>query len=60
LSRRSGELLDASARFLVESAPRGGQAEPAPATVSSPIPPVWFFGLFLVCTAVLWSKRRAG
>jgi hypothetical protein len=59
-SRRSAELLDASARFLLESGSRRGRRDPAPATVSRPIPPVWFFGLFLVCAAVLWSKRRAG
>ena len=58
-SRRSAELLDASARFLAESGARGSDRAAAPATVSSPIPPVWFFGLFLACAAVLWSKRRA-
>jgi hypothetical protein len=59
-SRRSAELLDASARFLVESSSRSSGREAAPAPVSNPIPPVWFFGLFLVCAALLWSKRRAG
>ncbi|HSD30705.1 MAG TPA: hypothetical protein VLB49_02260 [Gemmatimonadales bacterium] len=60
LSRRSGALLDASARFLVESGARSGGPDAAPTLVSSPIPPVWGFSLFLVCVAVLWSKRRAG
>lgn len=60
LSRRSAELLDASSRFLVESGPPRGRRDVAPTTVSRPIPPAWFFGLFLVCAGVVWSKRRAG
>jgi hypothetical protein len=59
-SRRSAELLDASARFLVESGPRNGRSEAVPVTVPSPMPPIWFFGLFLACATVLWSQRRAG
>ncbi|HEY6061513.1 MAG TPA: hypothetical protein VIV10_13060 [Gemmatimonadales bacterium] len=59
-SRRSAELLDASARFLVESGARNGRSEAVRVTVPSPMPPIWFFGLFLVCATVLWSKWRAG
>lgn len=59
-SLRSAELLDASARFLVESGARNGRSEEVPVMISGPMPPAWFFGLFLVCVTVLWSKRRVG
>lgn len=59
-SRRSAELLDASARFLVEAGARDRRSEAVPVMVPSLMPPIWFFGLFLVCATVLWSKRRAG
>jgi hypothetical protein len=60
LSRRSARLLDASSRYLVESRPPRRRRDAAPTLVSRPIPPGWFFGLFLACAGVLWSKRRAG
>lgn len=60
LGRRSTDLLDAGSRYLVESGSPRRVGEVTPARASRPIPPAWFFGLFLLCAGVLWSKRRAG
>jgi hypothetical protein len=57
-SRRSEELLEASARYLAAS----GAPPPGPGTlrpVSHPIPAGWLFTLFLVCASLLWSYRTA-
>jgi hypothetical protein len=59
-SHRSAELLDASARYLVRAGALEHEPHGAEERVSRPIPPGWFFGLFLICAAVLWSRRRVG
>jgi len=59
-SHRSAELLDASARYLVGSGALENEPGRPEGQVSRPIPAGWFFGLFLVFAALLWSHRRAG
>ena len=59
-SRQSVELLDATARYLVRAGPFEPRRNSTPAPLSRPVPPGWFFGLFLLSTAVLWSRRRSG
>jgi hypothetical protein len=59
-SRQSAELLDATARYLVRAGPLEPRRESTPAPLSRPVPAGWFFGLFLLSAAVLWSRRRPG
>lgn len=59
-SHQSAELLDATARYLVRAGPREPRRNGTPAPLSRPIPSGWFFGLFLLSAAVLWSQRRPG
>jgi hypothetical protein len=58
-SRQSAELLEASARYLVGANGLAlGSGMPTP--ISRPVPAGWFFGLFLLSAALLWSRRRPG
>ena len=59
-SQQSAELLDATARYLVRAGPVESRSTGRPARLSRPIPSGWFFGLFLLSAAVLWSRRRSG
>jgi hypothetical protein len=56
--RRGSALLDASRRYLVTTAGGAGQPARQSRPVSRPIAPAWFFGAFVLCVAVLWSRRR--
>lgn len=57
-SRRSSALLDASRRYVVTAGVTAGRDARQAQPISRPIPPAWFFGAFLLCSAVLWSRRR--
>lgn len=53
-ARQASERLDAMAgRAIV-----GNETRTSIRTAPVPVPPLWFFGLFLLSVAVLWSARR--
>lgn len=57
-SRQAAKRLDASA--LHAAAQPASEAPISRTPTRVPIPRRWVFGLFVLCTAVLWSTRRPG
>lgn len=53
-ARQAAERLDVMARLAVAQP----HSAPTISTVPVPVPLVWFFGLFVLSAAVLWSTRR--
>lgn len=53
-AHQASERLDAMARHTVAQS----GSFPAGTTMPVPIPRIWFFGLFVLSAAVLWSTRR--
>jgi hypothetical protein len=54
LARQASERLDGMAGRAIAQDVAGTAMRIAPV----PVPPIWFFGTFLLSVAVLWSARR--